>query len=615
MKDFSLFMKHARALGFERRWVVLIIGLQFVSVLFEGIGLGMFLPILQYIRADGDMAALTADSDLWEALVTAFERVGLPVNLATLLTVSFLMFGFRQLFQYLRLLFTNKVKFGMVRKIRCETFDMFVRADISLHDNLKSGNFVNEMTIEVTNATGCLIAYINFVGLLIMGVVYAGWLILLSPMMTISAIAIFAMTALALTGLMSKGRRLGYSVTAINQEVGQFLVQRLQALRLIRLAGMETAESSEVRGLANTQHDHLVSLTAITAATQVLAEPIILFGGFVLLYLSLTILDLPIEVVLIVFAVMFRMLPVVKEALIRRQAFLSALGSVDAVTTRSQELAAAAEVCDKTLEPGRLATAITFENVSFAYNPDGGIPALKDVSLTIDAQNITAIVGPSGAGKSTLIDMLPRLRHPDSGRILYDGTPLDDFNLVALRRKFAFAPQTPLMMDVTVAEHIAYGSPDVTQADIERAARLANAHEFIMELSDGYRTRIGEGGKQLSGGQRQRLDLARTLTGSASVLILDEPTSALDVESEARFIDALRTIRRETDITVIVIAHRFNTISMADRIVVMENGLVTENGTHRSLADKGGWYSRMVDHNRVLDPAENKDHTIQDAII
>lgn len=596
MLDYQIFAHSARSLGLRRRAMLTILSFQFIAVIFEGIGLGMFVPILQYIQSDGDTVALAADSQIWTRLITVFDTFGAPVNLVTLLSVSFSMFAIRQVFQYFQYLYTNKVRFSIMRDNRQQAFSLFLNARLSFHDTIKTGNFVNELTLEITNSTSCLLAYISFIGYIVMSVVYTTWMLLVSPVMTLAALAIFIFTGFALNGLMRRSRQTGFAATEMNQAVGQFLVERLSAVRLIRLAGMEDAERSEVNHLTEEQYRRHIKLVSFTAAVQVLAEPLVLLGSFILLYVSINVLNLSIEIVLLVFAVMFRMLPVVKEALKRRQAFLAELGSVSAVTSRLDGLKSALESASGERRVTRLQESIRFENVSFSYdgNLESPVPALRNVDLSFRAREMTVVVGPSGAGKSTLIDMIPRLREPDAGRILYDETPLSEIDRSALRRMVAFAPQEPLIMNVSVAEHIRYGNPNASDEDIRHAAELANAHEFIEALSQGYSSTLGERGKLLSGGQRQRLDLARALVGEASILILDEPTSNLDMASEAHFLDALERIRRETDLTIIMIAHRLKTIALADQIVVMKEGRVEDVGTHQSLLARDGWYSRTI---------------------
>ena len=227
--------------------------------------------------------------------------------------------------------------------------------------------------------------------------------------------------------------------------------------------------------------------------------------------------------------------------------------------------------------------------------------ALDRLSLFIPAQRMTALVGPSGAGKSTLIDLLPRLRAVQSGKILFDGVPQDEFDSASLRRAISFAPQMPQIFNVTIAEHIRYGWPEASMDDVRAAARLAQAADFIEALPDGYQTMLGEGGGHFSGGQRQRIDLARAVVRRAPILILDEPTSNLDADAEAAFREALEKVRRETEITILIIGHRLSTVMSANQIAVLEAGRVTETGSHAELLAAGGWYARAFarQHGRV----------------
>jgi subfamily B ATP-binding cassette protein MsbA len=206
---------------------------------------------------------------------------------------------------------------------------------------------------------------------------------------------------------------------------------------------------------------------------------------------------------------------------------------------------------------------------------------------------MVALVGESGGGKSTLTKLLPRFHDPTEGAVLWDGTDIRDAELSSLRRQIALVTQETVLFNDTVLYNISYGRPDATEADIEKAARVAFAHDFIMELPAGYATIVGERGIFLSGGQRQRLAIARAVLVDAPVLILDEATSALDAESERLVQRALANLIRNR--TTIVIAHRLSTVRRADCIVVMERGKVIEMGTHTELLARNGHYNRLYE--------------------
>jgi len=239
---------------------------------------------------------------------------------------------------------------------------------------------------------------------------------------------------------------------------------------------------------------------------------------------------------------------------------------------------------------------ISFDNVSFAY--ETGTEVLKDVSLTMAPGEVLALVGPSGAGKSTLFNLIPRFYDPSQGQICLDGIDLRDIQFESLRNQIAIVPQDTLLFSGSVRDNIAYGKLDASDSEIEAAARAANAHEFVLQLPQGYATKVGERGTKLSGGQRQRIAIARAILKDPRILLLDEATSALDSESEGLVQEALGRLMHPEDNTAgnrttIIIAHRLSTVHIADRIAVMDQGRLVEVGTHAELMDLHGLYYRL----------------------
>jgi subfamily B ATP-binding cassette protein MsbA len=233
--------------------------------------------------------------------------------------------------------------------------------------------------------------------------------------------------------------------------------------------------------------------------------------------------------------------------------------------------------------------AIVYEKVRFSY--DGENTVLEDIDLRIGKGEVVALVGASGSGKSTLADLLPRFYEPVSGRILIDGRDISKIRISSLRALMGIVTQETILFNDTVFNNIAYGMSDCPMEDVVRAARAANAHQFIESMPHGYDTFIGDRGVQLSGGQRQRLAIARALLKNPKILILDEATSSLDVESEALVQEAIDRLVRGR--TTLVIAHRLSTIKNADRIVVMENGRIRQVGTHEELIGEEGIYRKL----------------------
>jgi subfamily B ATP-binding cassette protein MsbA len=594
-----------RALNFPQRWFFIYVGIQLGAVLFEGIGIGMLLPILEYLSSATTEGASPPSGRIWELLETVLSIINVKPTLVSLLSLCFAAIMARQLFFFAREMFVGYVEFELSRQIRNTAFERFVHARLNYHDRLEGGNFVNELTSELQGALTAVQSAMNFIGYSILLAGYAVVAIGLSPLLSAGALVVFAVSGVFLSFLFRRMRGISVRYTESNQNLLTFLVERLKNVRLIRLAGVEGAEVKLLRDFTRKQRDIAFERRRVFASMTVAIEPVILLAAFALLYLSIEFVGLELERTLLFFFILIRLVPVVKDVVASRQGYIGFSGSVDVVVKRLNELAEEKDVDTGDRPLTTIETGIFFRDVTFAYEsrkdgsesdggPEGradGAKALHGVTLTIPAGKMTAIVGPSGAGKSTLIDLLPRLRRPDSGHITVDGAALDSFSTESLRQAISFAPQQPQMFNVSVAEHIRYGFRKATQEQVEQAAKLANAYDFIMALPDGFDTMLGENGNRLSGGQRQRLDLARALVRQAPLLIMDEPTSSLDAESEALFRAALKKIRDHTDITIVLIGHNLMTTANADQIVVLRAGKVDSSGQHAALLKECDWYA------------------------
>jgi ABC-type multidrug transport system fused ATPase/permease subunit len=270
----------------------------------------------------------------------------------------------------------------------------------------------------------------------------------------------------------------------------------------------------------------------------------------------------------------------------------STLAQTTVALERIQTILSADEVIKEragAVYPGRVKGAVTFDRVSFGYEKDN--PVLREVSFSIAPGEVVGIVGPTGSGKSTVLSLLPRFYDPALGRILIDDIDIADYKVSALRSQIGFVLQDSVLFHGTVRENIAYGRPEASDEEIVAAAKIANAHDFISRMPLGYESVVGERGETLSGGQRQRIAIARAVIRNSPILVLDEPTAALDAESEHLVIEALRNLMKGR--TVIMIAHRLSTLVDADKIIVLKDGVVVEEGSHTALIGRGGVYADL----------------------
>jgi len=244
---------------------------------------------------------------------------------------------------------------------------------------------------------------------------------------------------------------------------------------------------------------------------------------------------------------------------------------------------------DDSIQVDKVKGKLEFKNVSFQYVKN--IPVLKNISFEINPGKTLALVGPTGVGKSTMANLVPRFFDPDKGDILIDNINIKKIASTNLKKQISFVSQDVFLFNGTVKENILYGREDATDEEVIDAAKAANAHEFILALSDGYETKVGERGVKLSGGQKQRISIARSILKDAPILILDEATSSVDTQTERLIQEALEQLKKNK--TTVVIAHRLSTIQDADRIIVLKQGEIIESGKHDELLEKRGLYSQL----------------------
>ena len=586
-----VWLSRAKKLGLSYHQIVILIVISLIATVTEVIGIGIFLPIFQFIRLEGDLNALVGSSIFWQYLIDWFAYFNIETSLVVLLLVSFSFFMFRQLFTYVRLVYQATVTQYITQIQRNRMFSGYIKADTAYHDEMPVGNLVNIITTEVNNAVRGILAPMELIVYSIMLFSYTLVLLLLSWEMTIVSLIVLLIASRAPNIWVKKTAASGRNIVKANTALSKFLVERLRSPRLVRLAGTEAAEQKEFYTLTQTQRKHSVFISILRAKTEVSMDPVVIGMSLVFLYFAYTVLHMQIEMLGLYLVVALRLMPIIKGVITQWQSLQGFLGSMEAVEDRYQAMMESVEKDTGTEFLSQLKQSILIDNVSYRY-PTGKGDALKDITIEFEVGTMTAIVGASGSGKSTLIDLLPRLRLPIGGVIKIDGESIEKYRLKSLRQLISYVPQSPQIFDGTVRNHILYGKSDATDEEVQEAVYLSGSKEFINQLPKGLKTNLGEDAVKLSGGQRQRLDLARALVGKAKILILDEPTSNLDAESEERFKQVLSKIRKDTNTTIIIVAHRLASIVDANQIVILNQGVVEAIGKHAELLKQQGWYAK-----------------------
>ena len=576
--------------------VFLFLSISLSAAFFEGFGMAMFLPILEYIQEGRDVVVMAETSKLWTAIFGAFSFFGLRVNLASLLAVVLFLLLLRVLFMYVRQVYSAWISQEVLHGSRMTLFNAYLNAEYSLFDGVSTGHALNVITTE-TQRVGTYFSSLFSVisnGVVIVG--YAVVLLWLSVPMTIFGLCFLTVGGLVVAYFIRHTKKMSFKTTASNEALSFLLVERLSEVRLLKLSAVIKREIKKMARASRKVRDNLFFLNKLKARVDLILEPFVVLTGVAILFTAVNFFNMALAQVGLFMLILLRLLPLSKEFLRSRQTVFSNSGSIKAVLDGVFEARQAEEreSDGKALAFQGLSRGISFENVGFTY-PGQDKPALLDINIFIPAGKTTALVGPSGAGKSTLIDLLPLLRRPQKGRILFDDQPSLSYDLQALRRGMAFVSQDAAILNDTVLANIAFARPDATDDEIWEAMDKARAKGFVESLPQGINTVLGERGTRLSGGQRQRLSLARALLENTPILILDEPTSALDSEVERDIQEAMAEMRREGNVTIIIIAHRMSTIRGADKIVVLQEGRVKQEGTHEELSASKEWYAMVND--------------------
>jgi len=529
----------------------------------------------QYIAANGKMEAL--------------------ILICILVIVLFFLKNF---FRYLAMYFIAPIRNGVVRDLRNGMYEKVLYLPLSYFSDERKGDLISRMTSDVQEIEWSIMQSLEVVfrePLTIL--LFLGTMITISPQLSI-----FVFVLLPIAGLLigQIGKSLRRTSAKSQAKMGMLLSTIEETLSGMRIIKAFTSElfSMEKFGKINDEYRRLMTrlyrkrdlsspLSEFLGAIVMVV--VIYFGGKLVLDGSSRLEPAMFIAFIVIFS---QLIPPAKSFTEAYSNVQRGLASVDRI---NKILDAEVTIRDKehALQITDFNHTVEYRDVSFAYHKGGTGWVLHNVNLKIEKGKTIALVGQSGSGKTTLADLLPRFYDLEEGEILIDGENIKDYRLADLRGLMGIVTQESILFNDTVLNNIAFGMPNIKEEDVIAAAKIANAHDFIMQMPEGYQTNIGDRGGKMSGGQRQRISIARAVLKNPPILILDEATSALDTESERLVQDALTQLMKNR--TTLVIAHRLSTIQHADEIIVMQKGEILERGKHAELLQSGGVYKKLYD--------------------
>ncbi|BCA92207.1 MULTISPECIES: lipid A export permease/ATP-binding protein MsbA [Halomonadaceae] len=535
-------------------------------------------------------ASSTALAEMMKRLIDGIQNPDADFRFFLPLFVV-LMFASRGLGTFLSTYFMAYVGRYVIHTLRCDVFAHLLHLPGRFFDQHSSGHLVSRVTYHVEQVAGAATNAVTIIlreGLFVVGLV--GYLFWTNWMLTLLFLGVTPIIAGVVSYVSKRFRRISKRIQHSMGDVTHVASEALSGYRVVRTHGAEAYEKQRFERVSEENRRQSMK----EAMTRAVSSPVVLMLVAISMALLVWLAMAP--------SLMENMTPGEFVAFITAAALM--IKPVRQLTEINSEIqkgiAAASELFglldltpeqdEGSLIPSKLTGNVVIENVSFRYGDDQP-SVLHNVNLNVAPGELVAIVGRSGSGKSTLVSLLPRFYCPSEGQILIDGVNADEYALGPLRQNIALVSQQVTLFNASIADNIAYGVADPDPAAIKAAAEAAYASEFIEKLPESYATVVGENGVMLSGGQRQRLAIARAIFKDAPILILDEATSALDTESERYIQKALEHVCKGR--TTLVIAHRLSTIERADRILVMDQGRIIEQGTHQALLEKGGAYAAL----------------------
>jgi subfamily B ATP-binding cassette protein MsbA len=572
-----------------------------LATFFSAASLGMLSPFMQLI-INGD-SKVPIDSKAVGGLINYIQYLrdtrsplfALGVVCLIIVTSNILSNTFRYLSYYI----STPVRNDILSGFRIRLYDKILQLPMGFFTEQKKGDLMNRMIGDIGEIQSSIVQAME--GLIkdpLTILSYLIYMIYISPMLSMALLVLLPVTALIIGRLSKRLKKQGGEYSIASADSLSLVEETLGGIKVIKAF---TAEDNMMRKFKTGNKKIFTVLNAMTRRRD-LASPlteamgvavlccILFIGGYLVFHQSGDLQKADLFPFIAIFGVLINPAKNLANTFSNIQRGLGAIARVEEILNAPIKI----ENKPNAIAMQGFNSHIEFRNVGFSYDDT---VILKNINLKIEKGKMVALVGSSGAGKSTLADLVPRFHDVSEGEILIDGINIKDYSIDSLRKQMSFVTQEPILFNETIANNIALGNSSASIEEITNAAKIANAHNFIIEKEDGYQTNIGDRGNKLSGGERQRVTIARAVLQNPPILILDEATSSLDTESERLVQDAI--IHLMQDRTSIVIAHRLSTIKNADEIIVLQKGEIIERGTHESLIEQNGFYKKLVEMQEI----------------
>lgn len=601
MKETLSILRYARTYW---RYASLNIFFNILQILFSLVSLAMVVPFLGLlfgttalvtVKPEPTTSVSSIINTFYYYISTIIIEQGKVEALIFICILVVIIFFLKNLFRYMAMFFLANVRNGAVKDMRNEIYSKILILPLSYYSEQRKGDLIARVTTDVQEVEWSIMTSLEMIfrdPLQILG--YLLTMTLMSPQLTIFVLIMLPVTAWLIGKI---GKSLRKSSDKVQNKMGLILSVIEETISGLRIIKAFTAIRHSEKKFRNINDDYTKMMVHVYRKRD-LAAPMSEFVGAVVLVVIMwfggnLVLGSDASItpeIFVAYIVIF------SQLIVPVKSFVTAVYNVQkgaASVARIKKVLNAEEVIEEiphAVEVKDFKKDIVYNNVCFTYEKE---EVLSNVNLTIEKGKTIALVGPSGGGKSTMVDLLPRFYDCTKGEIRIDGMPIKNMVINDLRKIMGIVTQESILFNDTVFSNIAFGVENESMERVIEAAKIANAHEFIMELEKGYDTNIGDRGVKLSGGQRQRLSIARAVLKNPPILVLDEATSSLDTESERLVQEALEKLMRNR--TSIVIAHRLSTIQHADEIIVLQRGAITERGTHDELIAMNGTYKKLCE--------------------